>query len=366
MEGIFMKKNVIKRVIASVCVVATVVGGVLVYKESASGASKIKYTEDMKVVPTMSDEIGPNSVWCGTFQLVWNEMKHNYAKRDIVFEEMFPMVENLNKEEFTKEMLSDEYYYINYGVPTIELKEEIENAIKEKFGQNSDVLDQVDWNGDKNRFISYSMLYREFEFEHKFDVLENGKFADSSNDVRYFGIGNDTKDKVGNQVDVLYYNDEDDFAIVIYTKSGDELVFCKNPEGKTYNEIYNNMKAKASSYEGNSSFAEKDVLKVPFIDFAKMVKYTELQNKPFMINNPDYDYNVAEIDTALQTVMFKLDEKGGRIKSEAIMLTKDACFIEEEKPRQFYIDDNFVLFLREEGKEMPYFAMNVEDIEEFQ
>ena len=32
----------------------------------------------------------------------------------------------------------------------------------------------------------------------------------------------------------------------------------------------------------------------------------------------------------------------------------------------FNIDDNFVLFLREEGKEMPYFAVNVEDIEEFQ
>ena len=359
-----MKKNVLKRVIVGICLVATVTGVILVRK---AGAAEIKCTQGIDIVPTMSDEVGPNSAWCGTFQLVWNEMKHEFAKRDIIFAEMLPMVENLNKEEFTKEMLSDEYYYIKYGVPSIELKNEIEKAIKEKFGQNSDVLDQVEWDGDKDNFLTYSMLYREFEFQYKFDVLENGKFADSSNDVRYFGIGKDTEDKVGSQIDVLYYNDEDDFAIVIGTKNGDELVFCKNPEGKTYNEIYNNMKVKASSYEGNSSFADKDVLKVPFIDFAKMVKYTELQNKPFMINNPDYDYNVAEIDTAIQTVMFKLGEKGGRIKSEALILTKNACcIIEEEKPRQFYIDDNFVLFLREEGKEMPYFAMNVEDIEEFQ
>ena len=333
-----------------------------------ASATEIKCTDDTTtIVPTMSDEVGPNGAWCGTFQLVWNEMKHEFAKQDIIFEEMFPMVENLNKEEFTKKMLSDEYYYIKYGVPTIELKKEIEKAIKEKFEQNSDILDKIVWDGDKDKFLAYSMLYREFEFEYKFDVLKEGKFADKSSNVRYFGISEDTEDKVGDQIDVLYYNNEDDFAIVINTKNGDELVFCKNPEGKTYNEIYNNIHIKARNYEGSTVFSDADVLKVPYMDFAKIIEYTQLQDKPFEINNPDYDYKVAKIDTAIQTVMFKLDEKGGRVKSEALLQAMDnACVMVEEKPRKFNIDDNFALFLREEGKDMPYFAVNVEDIEEFQ
>ena len=37
-----------------------------------------------------------------------------------------------------------------------------------------------------------------------------------------------------------------------------------------------------------------------------------------------------------------------------------------EKIRYFLVDDTFTLFLREEGKDMPYFAMNVDDISKFQ
>ena len=80
-----------------------------------------------------------------------------------------------------------------------------------------------------------------FEFATHFDKLENGNFGDNYQNVSYFGIDNSTNDDVGNQVQVLYYNTEEDFAIVIKTTSGDEVIFCKNPEGRNFNEIYSNM-----------------------------------------------------------------------------------------------------------------------------
>ena len=39
---------------------------------------------------------------------------------------------------------------------------------------------------------------------------------------------------------------------------------------------------------------------------------------------------------------------------------------EKDKPRYFYVDDTFAIFLREKGKALPYFAGRVEDITKFQ
>ncbi len=72
----------------------------------------------------------------------------------------------------------------------------------------------------------------------------------------------------------------------------------------------------------------------------------------------------------MQTVKFSLDEKGGEIKSEAGMDVKldtaAVSFPEKDTPRYFYVDDTFAIFLREKGKEKPYFAGRIEDITKFQ
>jgi len=38
----------------------------------------------------------------------------------------------------------------------------------------------------------------------------------------------------------------------------------------------------------------------------------------------------------------------------------------EPEPRYFYVDDTFAIFLREKGKDMPYFAGIITDITKFQ
>ena len=337
---------------------------------------RIESTDDeIMIVPTMNDEISSNSAWCATFQLVWNDMKNEVVKQDIVFTPQLEIVENLNKEDFDESMISDEYYYKKYGLKTLDLKEEIERGIKEKFNQTSDILDLFDWsnddlddsnNPDVKRYFFYTMLYRNFEFINKFDKLENGRFGDNYNDVEYFGIDGQTNEVVGNQINVLYYNSKDDFAIVINTKSDDEVIFCKNPEGHTFNEIYDNMNNKAERYNDNSNFEEIDEFKAPKINFDELKEYDELENKEFETAN-----GVAQITKAMQTIKFSLDEKGGEIKSEAAigMYETTAVFepeIEEKKPRYFYVDDTFAIFLREKHKEKPYFAAVVDDITELQ
>lgn len=346
--------------------------------QMAEEITNIQTAEGIEVVPTMSDTIKADSSWCGTFQLVWNDMKNEIVKKDIIFNPQLDMVSNLNKEEFNESMISEDYYFKIYGLKSLELKERIENGIKEKFNQTSDILNDFDWsenelddpnNKDIRRYFFYTMLYRKFEFLQEFDKLDNGKFGNDYNDIEYFGIDKNTANSVGNQIEVLYYNSEDDFAILINTKTDDEVIFCKNPQGKNFNEIYENMKDKSNKYTGSKFFEDVDEFKAPKLTFNEKREYVELANKKFETADPVYD--IAEIQKAIQTIKFSLDEKGGEIKSEAaidmkMMATSIDSEIIEKQPRYFNVDDKFAIFLREKGKSKPYFAGRIDDITKFQ
>ena len=339
--------------------------------------TQLEQTENVTVVPTMQDKITADSSWCATFQLVWNDMKNEVVKKDIIFTPQEEIAENLNKEEFTEDMISDEYYYKKYGLKTLELKEEIKKGIKEKFNQESDILDKFSWsedalndpnNSDVKRYFFYTMLYRKFDFIKEFDKLDNGTFSKEYKDVKYFGIDGDTDDSVGDQIDVLYYNSKDDFAIILNTKTDDEVILCKNPKGETFKEIYNNMNNEADKYEGSSKFKDIDEFKMPNLEFNIEREYEEVEGKAFKTADPIYD--TAVIVKAIQTIKFSLDEKGGEIKSEAAIdvknFTTSVAEPKKEEPRYFYLDDTFVIFLREKGNDLPYFAGRIEDISKFQ
>ncbi len=329
---------------------------------------EIKPTVGVTIVPTMQDDITGDSSWCATFQLVWNDMKREIVHGDIVFDPQVTYAENLNKEEFTSQMIDDDYYYKIYGLKTLTLKEKIIQDLKTKFNQKSDILDNFDWSDsalddggltDTNRYFFYTMLYREFTFIHKFSKLKNANFGKYEN-IKYFGIDSKTKDIVGEQIEVLFYNSKDDFAILINTKNNDEVIFYKNPVGNTFKEIYENMLVKAASYTETKSFRDTDEFKAPYLSLNVYKEYTELENKEFVTSQ-----GAGEIEQAIQSIQFTLDETGGRIKSEAGIDVKNTASKGAEL-RYFYVDDTFAVILREKGRNLPYFVGKITDITKYQ
>lgn len=320
-------------------------------------------TEGVTTTLTLEDEIQDDTIWCGTFQLIWNDLKNDLAKQDIVFTPQLKVVENLNKETFRVNDLSDKYFYKKIGTPSISLKKEIEQAIKDKFNEKSDILNDFEWeNRDPKDYFLYAMLKKEFQFEKAFEELDNGKFTDYEN-VSYFGIKKSSEsEELRNQVKVLYYNSKDDFAIKLITKQEDKVILCKNPKGNTFNEIYKNITTQESKYKGNKNFQEGELLKVPNIKMNEKTEFTEIQNKSFLFSNGD-SYH---IEKALQTIQFELDKTGGKIKSEAGMMVNYESAIMIDEIREFAIDDTFAIFLIEKGKDKPYFAGKINDITKFQ
>lgn len=335
-------------------------------------SSTIDNTETIAVIPTMQDTLLTDSAWTPTFQLIWNDLKNKYVHQDIKWEGQPIIVDSLNKEIFKEDMISDAYLYKVSDYKTLELKKRIEKAVKDKFNQESEILNDIDWSdpaldhgpeSNPRRILLYSMLYREFEYINPLDELQNAKFKDVE-DVRYFGFDDKSDSKLADQIDVLYY-DKENYMIRINTKNNDELYLIINPEGSTFEDVWTNANNKAKEYTGNKEFTRYDYLKIPYLSFNVKHEYNELCGHDFLSADGNDVFNIQK---AIQTIKLELDNKGGKVKSEAVIDVKDTITSVRDEPehRYFYYNDTFALFIKEKDKEVPYFAARVDDINKYQ
>ena len=65
------------------------------------------------------------------------------------------------------------------------------------------------------------------------------------------------------------------------------------------------------------------------------------------------------IKQALQTIEFELNNYGGSVKSEALIEDVKNSIL--NKGGEFIFNDTFLLYLKEENKEKPYFALRVDN-----
>ena len=319
--------------------------------------------DGVKIVPTLSDKVKGNTMWCGTFQIVWNDLKNEIVKQDIEFSPQLDCVDNLNKSAFSADMISAEDYYKTYGVISPELKTQIETDLNNKFGKTSDFINNFNWNTDANakKYLIYAMLVKDLKFATPFDDLETGDFAGKDTKTSYFGLKANSNSEARSQVSVLYYNNEKDKAISISTTTNDEIILCRTNTIQNFNQIWEKITNERTNYTGNTSLEETELLQVPEISINFEKEYTDLENKEF----EDVNGEKLTIEKAMQTIDFELNKEGAKLTSEAgIAVTTNA--IEPQDIREFSFNDSFVIFLKEKDKELPYFALNVSDIEDFQ
>ena len=131
-----MKKKVVL-IIIFIMILILLIPILIKLRDVENNVTKPHYlykTGDITTALTLEDEIDKNNntIWCGTFQLIWNDLKNDLAKQDIIFEPQLKIVENLNKETFTTKDLTEKYYYKKIGTPSLALKEEIEKAMNLK------------------------------------------------------------------------------------------------------------------------------------------------------------------------------------------------------------------------------------------
>ena len=314
--------------------------------------------EKAKITPIYTSKISTidtNKVWIGTFNLIWNDFMNDIVGGKIEFEDGdSKLVDELNKQSFTENQLSSDSYFKIHGVENVELKNKIEQGIKEKFNETSDILNKCDFeNENQQGYILYAMLKKEFNYLKPFSILEEDTFGNSKEKVKYFGIGENIGKSASENVEILFYNSKEDFAIKLKTKEGEEVYLYKAAGvDKTFEENYNEMLKKQMEYVGSRNFENNDILKIPFININDEINYDELCGR-YIKGTKMY------IAQAIQTIEFELNNYGGSVKSEALMeVIKQSLF---EKGREFVFNDTFLLYLKEANKNKPYFALRVDD-----
>lgn len=352
-KGFDEMSKVSKVIIIMLCISVLLAGGVYATMKIIKG-----FIGKAEITPTYTSGLSTmdgNKVWCGTFNLVWNDFMNDVVKGNVEFRDGESELANeLNKQSFKVDQLSENSYFKIHGQAMGEdLKNKIQNGIKQKFNEDSNLIDRIDWN-DSNGYVLYAMLKKEFNFLEPFSTaMGSMTFNNSEPRIKCFGVDSSNNPIASKNVEVLFYNSEDDFAIKLKTKEGEEVILYKTTgENKSFEENYKEIKKQQINYSGKNTFEENDILRIPFIKVNDEINYDELCGRE--IKNSNY-----YIKQALQTIDFELNNVGGSVKSEAVIDATQKAWT--EKSRKMIFDSDFILYLKEESKEQPYFALKVDN-----
>lgn len=316
----------------------------IVYKNSVYNSNKTELISQNNM----------NIIWCGSLELAWNELINILNIEKIEFEDNSneEVLNLLNKRKFTKSMISSEDYRI--------LVENNSEIFKEKIKDYKIADEQIKMFDNKNSdgFAIYSYISKEFEFLEKFDILTNNRsFNKDITGVTYFGINDDSDDILDNNIEVLYYDYFGKYAVKLKTKGNDEVILYtleENAYNSSFEELYNEILELESSYEESKKFEKVDIFQMPNIKIDTLINYNSLCGKEIKNSSGAY------LNLVTQYIFLDMNNSGVKFESNAVIFS-DRLGGTPTTTRKFLFNVPFVFFLKEAGKDEPYFAVKIID-----
>lgn len=305
-------------------------------------------------------EPGKNVLWCGTFQLAHNETC-SLVGEDLKFDTPSPVIDALNKKAFTKTDLDEASYVALAGFVRDGIHERIRRELDAKFdGQATPRLvpeESSAW--CPQDIIAYSYLFKTLEFPRPFERLEE-PLVFAGQELPAFGIGEykEAKRELYPQVIVLDYKSNEDFVIELKTKSkGDRVILARVKPEETLAATVASVDRRAGA--AGEPASPGDMLRVPKLNFDIMRRYSELEGKQLVTNNPAVAKDLV-IVSAVQNTRFAMDEQGVKLRSESHIEGKSEMSFDQHI---MVFDKPFLLMLRRTDAKSPYFALWVDNPE---
>lgn len=311
-------------------------------------------------------DLRTNVIWCGTFQLAWNELC-NVVGEDLHFAGTEPaMVAELNQKEFQQQDLDEASYlaladYVGNGIHV-----RIQSELLRKFGPAAAPrqLPTLAETPHPHDMVAYAYLWKHLEFANEFEQLDK-PLRFKGKRVSCFGIGEEKKESHAGmlpQVVILDYQHENDFVIELVTKSaGDRLILAKAPRESTLRETIATVHRRIAAAPAETALPD-DVLMVPRFNFDITRDYDELIGLQLTLANPS-PANDRFVIGAVQNIFFQLDEKGVKLHSEAKVSIGCSDPLEPPQRHVMIFDRPFLVMLQRVDAELPYFAMWVNNAE---
>ena len=171
---------------------------------------------------------------------------------------------------------------------------------------------------------------------------------------------------------IVFYNSDNDFCISITPRDAHHSIYLLKSDKyestfrKNFDKIgQKRRKQSDDKYNQWKKYLKStDVAKIPMIEFNVNANYPRIENSEFL--NSSFDrFRVLK---AIQRTAFILNEKGAIVESEALMAVDAASeaigAIENmPTPKNLIFDKKFMVFLKREKAEYPYFAVQITDTE---
>ncbi len=302
------------------------------------------------VTPHMEQKIIPdtNILWCSTFQLAWNELCE-LTGGPIEMKSTSPMVRILNRKGASKNDLDEESYVAMAGLKNEGIVDKIRKQLNLKFNGQAvpALLDNV--STSQMTWVAYAYLFKELPFKKAFyrfhgELNFDGDFVDS------FGIEQFQNDdmKLASQVNVLYYKDNDNLIIELKPETEEDRIILAKVSPR--DSLASTLKMVETRIETStpSQLRDLETLFIPVLNFDILRRYTEVSNLP--IQSANDKINGTKIEMAVQSIRFRLDERGAVLKSEVALA-------DSLMPRSFIFDKPFMIMLMRKGAKTPYFLL---------
>ena len=323
----------------------------------------------VELLPTIKSVIKENSAWCATLQICFNELFEKILNNDFRYRETNQDIEDFISLSKEKINYDEKVLYTKIGKQTIKTKKEIEKAIKKKFKEKSDILNQIKYSKDENtmKMISYAMLKILMNFPKKYEKRSKFMFGKKDKNfawISYFGFKN--IEGYENQIIPLFYIDgkdglSDEFAVELLTEDDSKSIVLYRTDRKlTFDTAFSEVKYQTEHQDSDNTELQIGTFYAPDINL-NLLKEFDLSNIEFLRNK---DKMIIVLDKAIQTLKLELNNEGAKVKSEAIVSMKEICaFIPKDTKKDFNFTDTFYLFILD--KENPIVALRVHNIENF-
>jgi hypothetical protein len=321
------------------------------------------------IVPTLDTPIpdGKSAVWCASFQLAWNRLRDDVAKGPVRLAGAQPVADRLNRGDQTEADIDPADVYAAAGLTGDGIADRIRTEMARRF-PNVPPPDL----GTGNAAVAYSYLAVSSEFDYPFfdndGPLEFVDTAGRKTPVGSFGVrwkDDFAYNRLRAQVHILYTPPDrmhDPLGMSEFildpcrTTRPYQIVIARVDRKPTLAETVADVRQKIAvgrnAEPRESRLGPNDVMLIPNISFRVSHRFREVEGKP--VENPPL--SGLPIETAMQTVQFRLDRSGVELKAESKIQFKPM-------PRVFLANRPFLVYLAKRDGGNPFFAMWVENAE---
>ena len=301
-----------------------------------------------RLAPILDESLpaGKNVLWCATFQMAWDAACKRLG-RPIQLLPGSGLADSLNKNSFDRSWVDESSVFADEGNVDDGILTKISSRAGKMSGRVSPLVGRLKKFSGTGDIVFFAMLDKNLKFGQPFGKLGCWKLGDQA--VPWFGFTPDQENTgpLRKQVLVHHYAAKDDFVIELLSKEpGDQLLLAKLPASpETSSGLSRNILKRLQANAPEAAF--NDLLAVPNVVADESAEFSQIEGRTVVGKD-------LFVRTALQTVDFRMDEKGAKLHSEAEI--SFGCSARARiKPRLMILTPPFALILKRRNAPQPYF-----------